>query len=213
MSKNIKLVKTLETDTPIQEIDARWAHMALYPDIMPSLQRVKPLNEHQWLWQQADGDWTVDHVQRRPQELVRWQARLDDQVSCLASVLFVPLKGGHKTRVVYTQIYPEGLPAGALKEELEADMSTALRRSAGLIDRPADEDAAAALASGLSQADQGAEEALAQVVESGEMLQATLSRAADAWARSMTNSIKLMNTGLWQHASDSQAHAKEEVRV
>lgn len=212
MSKNIKLVKTLETDTPIQEIDARWAHLALYPDIMPSLQRVKPLGDHHWLWQQADGDWTVDHVQRRPLEMVRWHARRDEVV-CLASVLFIPLKSGGRTRVVYTLNYPNGIGHDALVEEIEADMATTLRRSAGLIDRPADEEATAALADGLSHADQGAQEALAQVIESGEMLQTTLSQAADAWARSMTDSLKLINTGLWQSTHERSPDTREELKV
>lgn len=211
MSNNIKLVQTLDTDTPIQEIDARWAHMALYTDIMPSLRRVKPLGDHHWLWQQADGDWTVDHVQRQPQQMVRWHARKGDVV-CLASVLFIPLEGGKRTRLVYTLNYPNGLDATALAENIEAEMSTTLRRSAGLIDRPADDTADAALAHLLAQADQGAQEALAQVVESGEVLQATLSQAADAWARTMTDSIKLMNTGLWQ-VKKQGAQAAEELRV
>lgn len=208
MSKNIKLVKTLETDTPIQEIDARWAHLALYPDIMPRLHRVKPLGDHHWLWQQADGDWTVDHFQRRPLDMVRWHAR-HNEVVCLASVLFIPLKGGQQTRVVYTLNYPNGIGPDAWGEEIEADMATTLRRSAGLVDRPADEEAATA----LTQADQGAQEALAQVVESGEMLQTTLSQAADAWARSMTDSLKLINTGLWQSANERSPDTKDALRV
>lgn len=211
MSNNIKLVKTLETDTPIQEIDARWAHMALYPDIMPSLQRVKPLGDHHWLWQQTDGDWTVDHVQRRPSDTLHWHARKDDIV-CLASVLFQALKGG-KTRVVYTRQYPNGLGTDTVAEEIEADMATTLRRSAGLIDRPEDEAAKAALAQVLAQADQGAQETLAQVIESGEMLQATLSKAADTWARTMTDSLKLMNVGLWHDSGEAALRSKDELRV
>lgn len=186
-----KLVKTLETDTPLAEIQARWAHVALYGDIMPSVRRIKPLGPQRWSWQTADRDWTIDGLQQRTGQLVSWHAR-SEGIDCEATVLMAPLHDGHGTRLVYTQHYPQGLPAGSTRESIEADMQTTLRRSAGLLDRtPGDSiDVPEATAAQPSPA-------LEQVVEFGETLQATLSEAADAWARSMTDSIKLINATMW----------------
>lgn len=193
-----KLVKTLETDTPLAEIQARWAHVALYGDIMPSVRRIKPLGHQRWLWQTADREWTIEGLQQRTGQLVSWHARSDD-IDCEATVLMAPLRDGRGTRLVYTLHYLNGLPDGSNRASIEADMQTTLRRSAGLLDRPQgdsiDVPDMADVAAALSAAQPS--QALAQVVESGETLQATLSEAADAWARSMTDSIKLINATMW----------------
>ncbi|HIV71805.1 MAG TPA: hypothetical protein H9903_12800 [Candidatus Aquabacterium excrementipullorum] len=190
-----KLVKTLETDTPLPEIQARWAHVALYADIMPSVRQVRSLGEQGWKWLKDDGEWLIDDVQQRPGQLISWHARCGD-VDCRATVLFTPLDGGRRTRLVYTLHYPNGVGDDAVVQEIEADMLTTLRRSAGLLDRSEDLiEVPATLATQAVAAP--TEEVLAQVVDSAEALQATLSDAANAWARSMTDSMKLLNPTMW----------------
>lgn len=194
---NKTLVKTLDTDCPAAQAYARWAAIELYADIMPSLRGVKRLSPGHWQWDRDDGVWAVDAVVQQPGRLIRWRAVLegDEGHECQATVLFTPSAQGTGVRLVYTQHYPQGLPPGLRVEEIEAEMLTTLRRSAGLIDRPADV-GRAAVAQALGQADEAAEAALAQVVESGEMLQATLSRAANAWARAMTDSLTLVHQAM-----------------
>lgn len=196
-----KLVKTLETDTPLAEIQARWAHVALYGDIMPGVRGIKALGNQRWIWQTADREWMIDGLQQRTGQLISWHAR-SDEIDCEVTVLMAPLNDGRGTRLVYTQHYLQGLPAEATRDSIEADMLTTLRRSAGLLDRNQDDPIKAAAPTITVPT-----EALAQVVESGETLQATLSEAADAWARSMTDSIKLINATMWPAKAGSEAAA------
>ncbi|MFY9478797.1 MAG: hypothetical protein WAQ08_14225 [Aquabacterium sp.] len=208
-----KIVKTLETDTPLPEIQARWAHVALYADIMPSVINVRSLGDQRWRWQTADGEWLIDEVQQRGDQLVSWQARQGDTVY-RATVLFTPIDHGRRARIVYTRHYAHGLAADAPRQAIEADMLTTLRRSAGLLDRTGDEpitvpDIAAAAS---------AEAPLSHVLESGETLQATLAEAADAWARSMTASITLLNSTMWpamqaQQRKQKQADKQSELQA
>lgn len=199
-----KIVKTLETDTPLPEIQARWAHVALYADIMPSVTHVRSLGDQRWSWQTADGEWLIDEVQQRGGQLVSWQARQGDTVY-RATVLFTPIDHGRRTRIVYTRHYTHDLAADAPRQAIEADMLTTLRRSAGLLDRTGDEpitvpDIAAAAS---------AEAPLSHVLESGKTLQATLAEAADAWARSMTASITLLNSTMWPAMQAQQRQKKQ----
>ena len=199
-----KIVKTLETDTPLPEIQARWAHVALYADIMPSVTHVRSLGDQRWSWQTADGEWLIDEVQQRGGQLVSWQARQGHTVY-RATVLFTPIDHGRRTRIVYTRHYAQELPADTPRQDIEADMLMTLRRSAGLLDRTGDEpitvpDIAAAAS---------AEAPLSHVLESGETLQATLAEAADAWARSMTASITLLNSTMWPAMQAQQRKQKQ----
>lgn len=199
-----KIVKTLETDTPLPEIQARWAHVALYADIMPSVTHVRSLGDQRWSWQTADGEWLIDEVQQRGGQLVSWQARQGHTVY-RATVLFTPIDHGRRTRIVYTRHYAQELTADTPRQDIEADMLMTLRRSAGLLDRTGDEpitvpDIAAAAS---------AEAPLSHVLESGETLQATLAEAADAWARSMTASITLLNSTMWPAMQAQQRKQKQ----
>ncbi len=208
-----KIVKTLETDTPLPEILARWAHVALYADIMPSVTHVRSLGDQRWSWQTADGEWLVDDVQQRGGQLVSWQAR-QGNTSYRATVLFTPIDHGQRTRIVYTRHYAHDLAADAPRQDIEADMLTTLRRSAGLLDRAGNEpitvpDIAAAVSG---------EAPLSHVLESGETLQATLAEAADAWARSMTASLTLLNSTMWpamqaQQRKEKQADKHSELQA
>lgn len=206
-----KIVKTLETDTPLPEIQARWAHVALYADIMPSLKQVRSLGDQRWSWQTADGEWIIDEVQHRPGQLVSWLARRDG-IDCRATVLFTPIDHGRRTRIVYTQHYPHGLAVDASLQGIEADMLTTLRRSAGLLDRAGDEPINVPDLAVATQA----KAPLSQVLESGETLQATLAEAADAWARSMTASITLLNSTMWpamQAEQNKKKQAESELQA
>jgi hypothetical protein len=208
-----KIVKTLETDTPLPEIQARWAHVALYADIMPSVTHVRSLGDQRWSWQTDDGEWLVDDVQQRGGQLVSWQAR-QGETAYRATVLFTPIDHGQRTRIVYTRHYTHDLVAAAPRQHIEADMLTTLRRSAGLLDRTGNEpitvpDIAAAVS---------AEAPLSHVLESGETLQATLAEAADAWARSMTASLTLLNSTMWpamqaQQRKEKQADKQSELQA
>jgi hypothetical protein len=201
----IKIVKTLETDTPLPEIQARWAHVALYADIMPSVKHVRALGDQGWSWQTDGGEWLVNDVQHRGGQLVSWRARRGD-TDCRATVLFTPIDHGRRTRIVYTQHYPHGLAPGALQQDIEADMLTTLRRSAGLLDRIGDQ---AITVPDLAPAN-AAQAPLSHVLESGETLQATLAEAADAWARSMTASLTLLHSSMWP-AIQAQQEKKQKA--
>lgn len=201
-----KLVKTLETDTPLPEIQARWAHIALYGDIMPKVRQVRPLDGQRWQWTTDQGVWTIDDVQQRAGQLVSWHARSGD-TDYRATVLFTALKDGQGSRLVFTLHYPHGIGPDADAQAIEADMLTTLRRSAGLLDRTPDapiEVPASVAATALPPAD----EALAQVVESAETLQATLSEVANVWARSMTDSLKIFQPQTWLHQDEEAEQAQ-----
>jgi hypothetical protein len=197
-----KIVKTLETDTPLPEIQARWAHVALYADIMPSVTRVRSLGDQRWSWQTSNGEWLVDEVQHRAGQVVSWQARQGDNVY-RATVLFTPIDHGRRTRIVYTRHYARDLAPDAERHGIEADMLTTLRRSAGLLDRTGD---APITVPDIATAARDKAH-LSQVLESGETLQAALAEAADAWARSMTTSLTLLNSAMWPAL---QAHQQRE---
>ena len=191
-----QLERTLDTDAPLQQIYARWGHVILYADIMPSLRQVQPLDHGRWRWTRADGDWTIGQVRHRPRELVSWQATRDsDGTECLATVLFIPKAGGQRTLVVYTLTFPRGVGQGIDLDALAAEMDTTLRRSAGILVSPVDEAAAQAQAMAANPQDAQAE-VLHQVIDSGEALQATLAQAANDWARAMTASIRHLSTAM-----------------
>lgn len=113
----IVVQKTLHVDAPIEQVWELWEHPEGFPRFMDHIETVEPLGDdtYRWVARGPAGigiEWKARVVERRPQELVRWESLPGSRIATSGSVRFengaVGGQGGSRVHVRMSYAPPAG---------------------------------------------------------------------------------------------------------
>ncbi|MGC4060813.1 MAG: SRPBCC family protein [Aquabacterium sp.] len=230
---------TFDIHAPIQEVFAQWTRFTDYPQFMPHVRQVRPIEGARWMWETTDQPWQVEITQQTPQTSIAWRIAAHDH-SCDARISLEPIDNEAGTRVVYTAHYPNGFGPHHTAGSVANSMQTTLEQFARLFEdttQPhAEQDTADTLLSTMqaqqtqavddvlapwSQASAAAadavrefdEDEIPRVFESATTLQRTLAEATQAWTSSMTKAFASFNALLWSPVESLSQELGPSVRT